>query len=75
MGRQTQTQVEARRQERKKTRQGVSLADNLVTPGLHTRYQQAALRILAFWRESQSRPQTWDDMDFGYRAVARTCLC
>ena len=55
--------MEARRQERKKTRQGVSLADNLVTPGLHTRYQQAALRILAFWRESQSRPQTWDDMD------------
>ena len=63
MGCQTQRQVEARRQERKKKRKGVSLTDNLVTPGLSARYHKAAVRILSFWRESQAQPRTWDDMD------------
>lgn len=63
MGCQTQPQVEAHRQERKKKRKGVSLTDNLVTPGLSARCHKAAVRILSFWRESQAQPRTWDDMD------------
>ena len=63
MARQNQKQVEARRQERKKQRPTLRLQNKVLTPGLHVRYKQAAIRVLRFWRDSGSLPSTWDDFD------------
>ena len=62
MGKQ-ETQTEARRQARKASRKGLLLQDKTLTPGLHTRYAQAAARILHFWEESGFAPRAWEDFD------------
>jgi integrase len=63
MGKQTKVQTERRRQERKKQRASLKLHDKVLSPGLHVRYQQAAMRVLRFWKHSGSYPATWDDFD------------
>ena len=35
----------------------------MLSPLLHQRYEQAAKRILSFWRESRQPPTTWEDFD------------
>ena len=44
---------------------GLTLNEKVVSPGLHERYAIAASRILRFWRECQSSPSAWEDMDVG----------
>ena len=63
MGKRKGDQVEQRRQERKKQRANQRLQEKVLTPALHQRYQQAALRVLCFWRYLRALPQTWDDFD------------
>ena len=63
MGRHQKSQVENKRKERQKVRAHIRLHDKVLSPGLHVRYKQAAIRVLNFWRDSGSLPSTWDDFD------------
>ena len=63
MGRPQSNQAEKRRKERKNQRKDLRLHDKVLTDGLHRRYKDAASRVLKFWTESGSHPDTWDDFD------------
>lgn len=66
---------EQHRQERKTKREGLSLHDKILSPGLHERYALAATRILGFWRETQCSPQGWEQVDVAASLYLEHIFC
>lgn len=54
---------ESKGEARQAQRRGQTLRDNLVTSALHQRYLVAATRVLNFWADTRTSPNSWEDFD------------